>query len=125
MQRTIIMSEPNKPEMPKQRGWSSWSDFRQTQIIFTAISSLITIATIILGAVIKPSIYSILGYVGIYVMIPAMAIVRFFGWEAYCFGQGKGVEERFFCVMILANALLGFLFGTLVGLPLACSAKKK
>ena len=122
------MSGPNNPETPKQRGWSFWSDFRQTQIIMAAISVLITIAnSIIANRILRmgdKAAFIYFSYVGVYVMMPAMAIVRFCGWEPYFSGQGRGAEERFVCLVILTNALIGFLFGTLVGLPLKRNAKK-
>jgi hypothetical protein len=127
LKNRTFMSEPNNPEMPKQRGWSSWSVIRKAQIIFTAISLLITIIlpSILCAFQTAAQQFQYFSYVGQYVELLAMVIVRFCGWEPYFFGQGRGAEERFVCLVILTNALLGFLFGTLIGLLLTCRAKKK
>jgi hypothetical protein len=124
-----FMSEPNNPEKPKQRGWSSWSVIRKAQIIMAAISALTTIVILTLCEVINPGYHNdlerVLGDAGLYVMLPAALFVGLFGVAPHWFDLRGGAAVFPLCVIILINSLLGFLCGTLIGLLQACSVKKK
>lgn len=120
------MNESINQETPRKRAWSSWSCVRRSQIFGAVVGMLLTIGIIVLCTLIRPNLYSILGFLGDAIMAPSIWIARMFGLSSHWFVNDKTGGPAVFplCIMIIINAMLGFLLGTLVGVLKKCNNAK-
>ena len=121
------MNKPSDSQVLKNREKQRWSFIRKAQVTGFILAALITSGIGILCDATRPRFASFLGYMGEMVITPATLLVKIAGLSPHWFVNDRTGNLALlpFCLMIITNAILGLVCGTIVGTLFHYTRKNK